>query len=213
MLPGFPVPGVPATLAVMRRALLVLGLLMGAAAVASPIAGAQADGKPSSKAPSITDAQAAGHRIWVLLFDISSMSADDAPRAKGVANRWIASSLGTDDLVAVITVGSSLAVLQDFTTNPDRLLAAVSKVAPAPTPPDAAPGLQERDYFNNDLRYRGLRSICTALQPIAQKKAIMFFTAPRERPGSDNQTEVRAATEACNRANASINPIDVTAPR
>jgi len=41
----------------------------------------------------------------------------------------------------------------------------------------------------------------------------VLFTAPRPRPGADNQVEVRPATDACTRANATINPIDVSATR
>jgi hypothetical protein len=63
------------------------------------------------------------------------------------------------------------------------------------------------------LRFRGLRTLCSGLQSIQQKKAIVLFTALRPRPGADNQVEVRAATDACNRANATINPIDVSATR
>jgi hypothetical protein len=37
-----------------------------------------------------------------------------------------------------------------------------------------------------------------------------LFTVLRARPGGDNQIEVRAATDACVRANTTINPIDVT---
>ena len=192
----------------------MLGL---AATFAGPTLWAQqpAAPQPPRNTPTISDAAAAGHRLWVLLFDINSMDAVAVPRAKLIAGRWISSHVGTDDYVTVLTVGASVTLLANFTTNADQALDGVAKVAAAPATAqiDGASGFNEHDFVNNDLRYRGLRQVCTSLQSIVQKKALMFFTAQKDRPGQDNQVEVRAATEACNRANTSINPIDVTPQR
>jgi hypothetical protein len=160
--------------------------------------------------PTISTAAAAGHRLWVLLFDMSSMQAPDVLRAKLVAVRWIDSNVGKDDLVSIVTVSASLKLQQNVTTNIDRLRQTVGHLTAAdPDDPSGDQDLQERDYFNNDLRFRGIRTLCSGLQSIGQKKAIVLFTALRARPGADNQVEVRAATDACNRANATINPVDV----
>lgn len=160
----------------------------------------------ASAGPTITNAQAAGHRLWIFVFDVSSMSATELPRARHAATSWIAESMAGKDLVSVVSVGETLTLLQNFTASPDRAQAAVNRVV---IPISSTGGPNERDYFNNDLRFRALRTVCTGLQAVEQKKAIMFFTALRPRPGSDNQAEARAATEACNRAHASINPIDI----
>jgi VWFA-related protein len=185
-----------------------------AASMAANLGAAQSENPRVMVTPTISPADAAGHRLWVLLFDTSSMQALDVLRAKRLAVQWIDTIVGKDDLVSIVTVSASLKLQQNFTTNGDRLRQTVEHLTaadPAELPGD--PDLQERDYFNNDLRFRGLRKLCSGLQSIEQKKAIVLFTALRPRPGADNQVEVRAATDACNRANATINPIDVSAPR
>lgn len=192
--------------------------LLGLAVLASLAArqgAAQGENPRVMVTPTISTADASGHRLWVLLFDTSSMQAADVLRAKLVAVRWIDSSMGKDDLVSVLTVSASLKLLQNFTPNVDRVRETVSRLNAAN--PDATPAdghdVQERDYFNNDLRFRGIRTLCSGLQSIGQKKAIVLFTALRARPGADNQIEVRAATNACTRANTTINPVDVTDTR
>ena len=190
-----------------------LGLVF-AASLATNLGAAQGAGPRVTVTPTISTADATGHRLWVLLFDTSSMQAFDILRAKLLAVQWIDSTVGKDDLVSVVTVGAALKLQQNFTTNVDRLRQAVEHLTTAdPAQPSGDRDLQERDYFNNDLRFRGLRTLCSGLQSIEQKKAIVWFTALRPRPGADNQVEVRAATDACNRANATINPIDVSATR
>jgi VWFA-related protein len=165
--------------------------------------------------PTISSADAAGRRLWVLLFDTSSMQAPDVLRAKLAAVQWIDSTVGKDDVVSILTVSTSLKLQQNFTTDVNRLRQTVAGLRAADPGADQTGDrdLQERDYFNNDLRFRGLRTLCSGLQAIQQKKAIVWFTALRPRPGPDNQVEVRAATDACNRANAAINPIDVSVTR
>jgi VWFA-related protein len=163
--------------------------------------------------PTVAPAAAAHHRLWVMLFDLSSMDAIDVGRARAAADRWIESALAGDDLVAVVTETTTVQTPQNFTEDVAKLRTAVAAIRPFEPGTGAAPDVDERDYFNNDLRYRGLRQLCTGLQSIEQKKAIMLFTAVRERPGADNQVEVRAATDACGRANTSVNPIDVRTAR
>lgn len=189
----------------------LLGLVVMVSLATRPGA-AQSENPRVMVTPTISTADASGHRLWVLLFDTSSMQAADVLRAKLVAVRWIDSTMSKDDLVSVLTVSASLKLLQNFTPNVDRVRQTVSRLNAAD--PDAQPpdgqDLQERDYFNNDLRFRGIRTLCSGLQSIGQKKAIVLFTVLRARPGADNQIEVRAATDACVRANTTINPIDVT---
>jgi VWFA-related protein len=189
----------------------LLSLVVMASLAARP-GGAQGENPRVMVTPTISTADASGHRLWVLLFDTSSMQAADVLRAKLVAVRWIDSTMSKDDLVSVLTVSASLKLLQNFTPNVDRVRQTVSRLNvadPDAQPPDGQ-DLEERDYFNNDLRFRGIRTLCSGLQSIGQKKAIVLFTALRARPGADNQIEVRAATDACVRANTTINPIDVT---
>ena len=186
-----------------------LGVVTVVALVA--LAAAQHENPVALKTPTITTTQAAGHRLWILAFDVSSMGALEASRARLVAGQWVDASLGPDDFVAIVSIGQTLTTLQNFTSDPGLARTALGKVIAAPAGDAGARAVDERDIFNNDLRYRGLRSICTALQDVVERKAIVFFTALKARPGTDNQAEIRAATEACKNARTSINPVDISA--
>jgi len=179
-------------------------------ALAVSVAGAVAARQETSQIPSVTNNDAGGYRMWVLLFDVSSMQADEVTRAKAAAVKWIDTGMSEDDLVSVVTIGTSLKLLENFTMNVKRVRAAVTAVSLPPMPSTAADqALLERDMFNNDLRLRGLRALCTGLRVIPQKKAVMYFTATHDRPGGDNQVELLATTDACNQARVSINTLDV----
>jgi hypothetical protein len=58
------------------------------------------------------------------------------------------------------------------------------------------------------VRLRALKTLAEALQPIQQKKALIYFSSGKERSGTDNQVELRAAVNAAVRANVSIYPVD-----
>jgi len=143
------------------------------------------------------------------------MKDDDLQRAKMMAARWLKTDMTKDDLLSLVAVRTSLTLLQNFSADATALRATIDKIQPVDDDkgaPGASQALEDRSFFNNDLRYRGLRQLCTDLRSITQKKAILFFTVTREQPGGDNQIEVRAAVDACRQANASINPVDVALP-
>jgi VWFA-related protein len=171
-----------------------------------------------------------GRRLIVLLFDTSSMQPEEIDRAVKSANDYVDASMSTADLVAVATVGQTLSVLSDFTADRAQLkrtLSAFDSTSGAgfeqpeaadttdttstDTSTDAADlPLDDSEFgiFNNDRRLRALRVLCEALAPIEQKKAILYFSAGMSRSGSDNQVELRAVTNAANKANTSIYPVD-----
>jgi VWFA-related protein len=167
----------------------------------------------------------------VLLFDTSSMQPEEVDRAVRSANEYIDKQMAAADLVAVVSVGQSLTILRDFTADRNELkmtLAAFDATAgtgfeqPAgvevtevtdPTAADVDPAdlpLDDSEFgiFNNDRRLRAMRVLCEAMSPIEQKKALLYFSSGMSRSGSDNQVELRAVTNTCNRANTSIYPID-----
>jgi VWFA-related protein len=199
-------------------------------------------GKPEDAPPpvdastnngALTQDEVAGHRIWVLLFDTSSMQPEDLQKAADGAVTWAKTKMGPADLVAVASIGSSLQVLLDFTTDQSKVLttlqafAAAEGTAALATDVDASTmssdetnataaaadatvdaSAQELDTFNNDVRLRGLKTICDGLLPWQQKKAILYFSSGMARNGSDNQVELRAATNSCTRANTTLNTVD-----
>ncbi len=135
------------------------------------------------------------------------------------------------DLVAVASIGSTLQILSDFTNDKEKILSvlkgfavtdgtatadvdastmaadeATNTATTATATVDAS--VQELDSFNNDIRLRGIKTICDGLLSIQQRKSILYFSSGMARNGSDNAVESRAAVNACSRANTSINPVD-----
>src|SRR5580765_1302991 len=69
----------------------------------------------------LTTDEVAGHRVWVLLFDTSSMQPEDVQKAADAALKWTETKMTPADLVAVASIGSTLQILQDFTTDKDAI--------------------------------------------------------------------------------------------
>ncbi len=202
-----------------------------APATAAPVTVAPPRGTIDAAKGPLTSDDVAGHRVWVLLFDTSSMQPEDVQKAADAAIKWGSERMTSSDLVAVAAIGSTLRVLTDFTNDRDRIVSvlkafavtdgtavaevdastmttdeAVATATTATTEVDAS--VQELDSFNNDIRLRGLKTICDGLLSIQQHKAILYFSSGMSRNGSDNAVESRAAVNACSRANTSINPVD-----
>jgi len=179
----------------------------------------------------LTTDETAGHRLVTLVFDTSSMAPENVEKAVDAAASWVDTKMTSADLVAVATIGSGLQILSDFTSIPEQVHAALSTLSAAHgTAFDAVDAstaatdealqaatddsatvdqsAQELDTFNNDVRLRALKTLAEALQPIQQKKALIYFSSGMERSGTDNQVELRAAVNAAVRANVSIYPVD-----
>ncbi|MEI6244829.1 MAG: VWA domain-containing protein [Acidobacteriota bacterium] len=184
-----------------------------------------------ASATPLTSDEVAGHRVWILLFDTSSMQPEDVQKAADAALKWSNEKMSTSDLVAIAAISSTLQILTDFTNDKAKITAtlkafaitdgtAVGAVDASTMSSDEATATsttdvttvdtstQELDSFNNDMRLRGLKTICDSLVSIQQHKAILYFSSGMARNGSDNAVESRAAVNACSRANTSINPID-----
>jgi VWFA-related protein len=171
-----------------------------------------------------------GYRLWTLLFDTSSMQPEEVQKAADSALTWVNDRMGSSDLVAVATIGSTLQVLSDFTNDKERVKAVLGAFTGADATQYAAvdasteaadespsaqtnatavdESAQELDTFNNDVRLRALKTLADALAPVQQKKAILYFSSGMQRNGTDNQIELRAAVNAAVRANVTIYPVD-----
>jgi VWFA-related protein len=186
----------------------------------------------TTKEPAAPAADVAGvmnRRMTAIVLDVSSMQPDDVQRAVEDSRAWVGEKMTTADLIAIITIGSRLNVLTDFTSSKEDALAALQTlaynegtevnpeaIATAATEADAAAAdssstTTEADAFlefNNDVRLRALKTVCQELAPIQQKKALLYFSAGMNRSGDDNQIELRSATSTCNRGNVSIYAVD-----
>jgi VWFA-related protein len=210
-------------------------ILAGAApASAVPRVSAPSAGAPAAAATPpvpLTSEDVAGHRLLTLLFDTSSMQPEDVTKAADAAIKWVNEQMGPADLVAVASIGSSLQVLSDFSSDKEQVRSvlqsfsasdgtAFAAVDASTAATDASTtsqtddsttvdvSAQELDTFNNDVRLRALKTLAEALAPVQQKKAILYFSAGMQRNGTDNQVELRAAVNAAVRANVAIYPVD-----
>ena len=206
---------------------------------AAPLSPAVRVGPPSAASPTtattrpvpLTSEDVAGHRLLTLLFDTSSMQPEDVQKAADSALKWVDEQMTSADLVAVASIGSSLQILSDFSSDKEQVrsvlqafsaadgtayaavdasTAATDQAITAQTDDSATVdiGAQELDTFNNDVRLRALKTLADALAPVQQKKAILYFSAGMQRNGTDNQVELRAAVNAAVRANVAIYPVD-----
>ncbi len=174
--------------------------------------------------------QTRDRRMLVLFFDMSSMSNEDLRRARISAEKFVADQMSPADLVAVVTYGNDLSVWCDFTNDKAKIQQALERLKPgasADLSQNAYAPAQEGEYdvsgytgaaytpdetefnvFNTDQKLAALEGLSNVLADIPGRKNIIEFTSGITQTGEENRTELRAATDAANRADVSIYSID-----
>jgi VWFA-related protein len=175
-----------------------------------------------ANAPAKRPAGPAQRHYMVLFFDNSTLGLADQVYARQAAGKFIDKYASPDRPMAIARFGGSLQIAQNFTTDADRLRAAVSGISSfsAVNPNDvsgsqlAAAGIPQlhgssmADFGLRDLLL-SLRALATSLQPVPGRKAVILFSAGFSVLGSPTFTyELTAAIDACNRANVAIYPVD-----
>ena len=165
-------------------------------------------------------------RLIVLFFDLTSMQPEEVERASTAALKYVDKQMAPADLVAVISLGSSLNVNQDFTADRDALKKVLQALNSG-----AGQGLEEGstgttegtadtgqpftvddteyNIFNTDRRLEALRSIAASLAKVDQKKSLIYFSSGMDRTGIENQSELRAAVNTAVRSNLAIYTMDI----
>ena len=104
-----------------------------------------------------------GHRLWVIVFDKSSMQSDDIQRVAAEAAKWNTQKTANVDVVAIAVITSTgLELLQDFTTNDGKLERALAAFSTSPLDAGAARttiAAPDLDALSNDTRSTGIRTI------------------------------------------------------
>jgi VWFA-related protein len=162
-------------------------------------------------------------RYLILFFDNSSMAAPDQIQARGAASKFMDSNAGPDHLMAVVDFGGTLRILQNFTANADALRAAIrgvktSYVASNATPDTsgtgaiASPGFSSISSAETDFGARtmllAVRSLAKNLRSVPGRKMLVLFSAGFALT-PENQSELTATIDACNKANVAIYSLDV----
>jgi VWFA-related protein len=180
---------------------------------------------PKTLAPSSQD-QFKDRRLIVLFFDLSAMEPDEIDHAVTSAEHYVDTQMAPADLVAIVSLGSSLLVNQDFTSDRALLKKQIQAFGEGAgqgyeegttgttegTPDTGQPFTAddtEYNIFNTDRRLEALRSVAEKLSPLQQKKSLIYFSSGMDRTGIENQSELRAAVNAAVRSNMAIYTMDM----
>ncbi|MDX1981156.1 MAG: VWA domain-containing protein [Bryobacteraceae bacterium] len=165
-------------------------------------------------------------RLMVLFFDFSSMPPADQIRAQEAALKFVDQQMSPADLVSILSFSTSLKVLEDFTSDRDRLREVIGGFRIGESSELAAAGLVEGDdnaedtgdafsadegefnIFNTDRKLGALESAAKMLSALPEKKALIYFSSGVGKTGAENQSQLRATVNAAVRANVAFYPID-----
>jgi VWFA-related protein len=156
----------------------------------------------------------------ILFFDNSSMALPDQIQARGAAAKFVAANASPDRMMAVVDFGGSLRIVQNFTANPDALTAAVTGVKHANIDSNAPQdvgvniastslttlGRAEADYGARTMLL-AVRSLAKNLRGMPGRKMLILFSAGFAIT-PENQSELTATIDACNKANVAIYSLD-----
>ncbi len=171
-----------------------------------------------------TNEQLRNHRLIVFFFDLTSMQPEDIDRSVDAAKNYVNKQMQPADLVAVVSLNTSLSLDQDFTADKAALLHAVGTYngsegqgfAPGATSTtntvedSTAYTADESEYndINTDRELFAISTISKSLAYIDEKKSLLYFSGGISRDGIENQASLRNAINAAVRANLSIYSVD-----
>ncbi len=182
------------------------------------------------KASEAVSGEVRDRRMIVLFFDMTSMETDDIIRAHDGAVKFLKQQMSPADLVAVVVFSTRLSVLANFTNDRTVLNKAVAQIMPGAASQLATglyaaaqngeydvqqdlgaaytPDETEFNVFNTDQKLIAIEDLSNVLSGIPGRKAVVEFTGGITQTGEENRAELRAATDAANRADVSIYSID-----
>jgi VWFA-related protein len=165
-------------------------------------------------------------RLLVMFFDFSSMAQEDQFRAQASALKFLDSQITAADMVSIMTFSNKLQVVEDFTNDRERLRATIkgfhigegSDMAIDVATGDDTEGEDngsaftadetEFSVFNTDRKLSALESAAKMLGSMPEKKALVYFSSGVGKTGLENQSQLKATTNAAVKANVAFYPID-----
>ncbi|HEY3703535.1 MAG TPA: VWA domain-containing protein [Terracidiphilus sp.] len=164
------------------------------------------------------------HRLIVFFFDLTSMQPEDLDRSVDAARDFLKKKMSPADLVALVSLGDTLKVDQDFTADKDALAAevgiyngtegqgfaqgATANSNQAEDTTGYTPDESEYNDINTDRELFALRAIAKSLEKIQEKKSLLYFSGGISRDGIENQASLRSAVNAAVRANLAVYSVD-----
>ena len=163
-------------------------------------------------------------RLLALYFDMSALPPVDEMRALSAAEQFIRTQMTTVDLVSILRYqGGSVDILQDFTSDRNRLLSilqtmvvgegqgsadSVDDSSSADT--GAAFGQDDSQFnvFNTDRQLSALQTAVRMLGNVNEKKSLIYFASGLRLNGIDNMAQMHATADAAIKAGVSIWTVD-----
>jgi VWFA-related protein len=164
------------------------------------------------------------HRLIVMFFDLTTMQPEDVERSVDAARDFLKKKMAPADLVALVSLGDTLKVDQDFTADKDALWNEVgiyngtegqgfaqgagANSNQVEDTTGYTPDESEYNDLNTDRELFALRAISKSLEKISEKKSLLYFSGGISRDGIENQASLRAAINSAVRANLAIYSVD-----
>ena len=184
-----------------------------------------ASGVSGSKAVAVAKPEELrNHRLIVMFFDLTSMQSEDLDRCVKAAQSFLHDKMQPADLVALVSLGDTLKVDQDFTADKQALInevavyngtegqgfaqGATANTNQAEDTTGYTPDESEYNDLNTDRELYALRAVSKSLEKITEKKSLLYFSGGISRDGIENQASLRAAINSAVRANLAIYSVD-----
>jgi len=164
------------------------------------------------------------HRLIVMFFDLTSMQPEDLDRSVLAAQQFLRAKMQPADLVALVSLGDTLKVDQDFTADKNALVnevgvyngtqgqgfagGATANTNQVEDTTGYTPDESEYNDLNTDRELFALRAVSKSLEKITEKKSLLYFSGGISRDGIENQASLRAAINSAVRANLAIYSVD-----
>ena len=145
-------------------------------------------------------------------------------RAQEAAIKFLETQMTSNDLVEIMTFNSNIKVVEEFTADRERLITSLKKLVVgqgsdfadlAATSADEGDDSgsftaddTEFNIFNTDRKLSALEDASKKLGVFPEKKALIYFSSGVGKTGVENQSQIKATTNAAVRANVSIYSID-----
>lgn len=164
-------------------------------------------------------------RVIVLFFDLTSMQPDEMQRAVDAAKKYVQIKMAAADMIAIVSLASSLRLDQDFTADRSRLLKVLNRFTQSEgqgmdngttgdtdiveeTGDAYTPDQSEYNQFNTDRKLQALQSVCQVLSKFNQKKSLIYFSSGMTQTGIENEAALRATINSAVRSNVAIYTMD-----
>jgi VWFA-related protein len=187
-------------------------------------AAAAAPAKPVVVAPASGTIKYQDRRLLCLFFDMTTMQPPEQLRAQEAAIKFLSTQMTSSDLVQIMTYTTSIKVVQEWTDDRDSLIGALKKLTIgegadladlATTSADEGDDSgsftadeTEFNIFNTDRKLAALEDAARKLGIFPEKKALIYFSSGVNKTGVENQSQIKATTNAATRANVMIYPVD-----